>query len=194
LGETNNVIANTVSGGSTVVITSQNPTTEWTVTGSVLLTGKPTWGKTLESGLIVAVPAQRIAYVRVSATSEYVSVAGTTSYKTQILNSVTGDSIGASVASNRLTIPAGKYAFVVPVGSYGNAGWMSLQVYNAGTSSQIVELTGLIYNTTVDSIPFRDAHFTLALTGVTTMEFRTKCSGGASGDEYLGTIKITKLE
>jgi hypothetical protein len=179
--------------GSNIYLTASSACDTAMVSGDVELNSKPTWGKTLESGLIVAVPAQRIAYVRVHATDEVTSVVSSTSYKTQSLTSVTGDSIGASVASNRLTLPIGKYAFDVPVGSHGNAGWMYLQLYNTGTSSQIVELTKVTYNYTTDSIAFRDAHFTLTLTGVTTMEFRTLGLNG-TGEEFMGTIKIAKLE
>ncbi len=179
--------------GSAIYLYASGASNLAMVSGDVELDSKPTWGKTLESGLVVAMPAQRIAYVRVHATYENTYISSTTSYKTQTLSSVTGDSIGASVASNRLTLPAGKYALGVPVGAYSTTGWLSLQLYNTGTSSQIVELLNLIYNMTGDSIPFRDAHFTLTLTGVTTMEFRTK-GASSGGDEYMGTIKITKLE
>ncbi len=136
------------------------------------------------------VPSVQTCYVDVHATYYTSGFAATTSYKVGNLDRLSGDCGFASIDSDQLTLQKGKYEIEVPVGAYNGPLSVHLLIYEVGVGN-LFEYLEVVYSNT-NAISHNTIKETLNFTSTKTIDFRTK-SVNASGNEYLGRIKITKL-
>ena len=133
----------------------------------------------------------RTMFVNVNAVDTINELNATTSFKTRVLTSVEGDSLG-SVSSNRLTLYAGKYKIRYAVGAYNATEGVVTRVYNFTDSSVIKDFGRLSINFTGITASLNTAEHTFTLTSTKALEFQTKAET-TSGREFFGRITVERI-
>lgn len=152
--------------------------------------GIPIEGWSSDAKFLAAVPVKKIAYIRAGATNENENITGTASYKTRSLVSVDGNTDFISIDSDQLLLSKGLYSIENTLGSL-NAGWLDMEVYDDNGSVQLREFENIAYSISSSEVSFNQVKYELLVAGNELIEFRTKT--GVGGDEFFGTVKITKL-
>jgi len=129
-------------------------------------------------------------YVNVDATNYQSGLARSAVYKAHNLDSLSGDIYG-SVASDQLTLPAGRFALEIPLSATNGANWLDFKLYNATDTSTYDEHLNVVYGAT-GAYPWNIIHMEVNISAPKAFEFQT-LTDGSGGDEYIGRIKITKL-
>lgn len=145
----------------------------------------------LQAEFMTAVPVPETCYINTSATTYWNQKTSSTAYKVASLISLGNPKSGISILSNKLYIPAGSFDFSVPIAAY-NCNQVKFGFYDAASLSYIEEFAEIAYSPTTEKTS-EIVHFSLVTTTPRVLEFHTKADN-ASGYEYVGRIKITKLK
>ncbi len=142
---------------------------------------------------ILNLAAPKTAYIKPSA-SYYggVGITATTVWKTRTLESISDDANFLSLSSNQITIDAGTYDLAVPVGAYNGTSWMNLNLRNVTDNVDNI-FQRVTHANSGDGVTYNTVFTTIIVTKPTIFDFRT-ISTTASGQEFLGQIKITKVK
>lgn len=147
--------------------------------------------KKMDATFLAAVPVQKVSIVNIHATDYTAFIASTVSYKTHSLLSFDYSDGFASLNSNQLTIGAGKYEFIVPIGGNGT-NWVDFRLYDTVLTAPHKEFLNASFSGAGSALALTNIHFIVEITEQKTFEFQTKGASG-SGSEYIGRPKIIKL-
>ena len=140
---------------------------------------------------LAAVPVEQCLNITHDSTGKD-TVGSTTGYKTRDIVSLGGDVNFASINSNQLTLPPGKYVLTVNLGWLGDCGNCYFGLYNISDSSYIydklVSSCGGAGDDQGSSVTFQ---FTIGVS--TILEFRTRVSQSAGSTEVIYDSFLRKL-
>jgi len=143
-----------------------------------------------------ALPIKRGAILNPTTINQFQSsITSTTSYKTQTISEVDSmsDSSFVSVLNNQFTLQKGRYLSNIPIGTNANTSWLDLQLFNITDSIIYKQITQVVYNIQVYSVPFSTIPIIIDIPSTKIFEIRTR-SGIAAGFEYLGKVTIEKIK
>jgi len=138
-----------------------------------------------------SVPRNQVMYIDIHATNYKDIVTSSTSYKTINLESLSGEIFG-SINLDQLTLPAGKYEVLLPVGAYGNSAYIDARIQNISDTTTIEEFLEVAYSASTYTIHPTPITTTFELSAPKTIEFQTRADN-VSAWEAIFRIKITKL-
>ncbi len=146
---------------------------------------------TIDPASTIITPITETCYIDTDPSSYHNQIAGSTSYKTRNLESLSGDCSFISIDSDQATIASGKYEVVMQVARQSNPSWLSLLVYNNTDATNVEEFEYVSFSNSGD-VSMVNVPMSMTLSKTTVIEFQTKST--ANGYENIGRIKIKRLK